>query len=62
MAFGGRGAFVRDLSRLPFRDGDEARREAREWVDGFDDFLSFAVLAIVHTGCTLSGVGLFLEK
>lgn len=46
---------MRDLSRLPCRDGDEARREAREWVEGFDDFLSFAVLAIVHTVCRFIG-------
>lgn len=38
---------MRDLSRLPSRAGDEARREAREWVEGFADFLSLAVLAIV---------------
>ena len=47
LGFEGRRAFVRDLSRLPSRAGDEARREARECVEGFAALLSLAVLAIV---------------
>ena len=58
----GRGAFVRDLSTLPSRAGDDARREAREWVEGFVDFLSFAVLAIVGTVCGVNGDGWVLVE
>lgn len=44
---GGAGREVRDLSRL--REGEEARRDEREWRDGaLLEFLSLAVFAIVE--------------
>ncbi len=48
--FVGLGGFVGILSWLAARDGEEARREAREWVEGLEGVLSLGVLAIGDGG------------